>query len=87
MCLESVDLPTGVNLDEIRIDTSIPPRELHGRIFAFGHRVEVREGAWPYSASAGWSDDSQEVLDLPLTPYHAWANRGPSTMRVWLPTL
>lgn len=87
MCLESVDLPTGVSLDEIRIDTSIPPRELHGRVFASGHRVEVREDAWPYSASAGWSADSQQVFDLPLTPYHAWANRGPSTMRVWLPTL
>ncbi|MEU5122665.1 hypothetical protein [Streptomyces asoensis] len=21
-----------------------------------------------------------------LVPYHSWARRGPSTMRVWLPT-
>ena len=22
---------------------------------------------------------------VPLVPYHRWANRGPSTMRVWMP--
>ncbi|ETJ45372.1 hypothetical protein Q604_UNBC00628G0002, partial [human gut metagenome] len=22
---------------------------------------------------------------LPLIPYYSWANRGPATMRVWLP--
>jgi DUF1680 family protein len=86
MCLESIDLPAGVSLDEIRIDTSVPPWERDGRVFASGHRVEVREDGWPYSAGAEWSADSDQVLDLPLTPYHAWANRGPSTMRVWLPT-
>ena len=26
-----------------------------------------------------------ETLDMPLGPYHRWARRGPSTMRVWLP--
>jgi DUF1680 family protein len=25
------------------------------------------------------------VGDLTLVPYFTWANRGPSTMRVWLP--
>jgi DUF1680 family protein len=24
--------------------------------------------------------------EIPMLPYHAWANRGPATMRVWLPT-
>jgi hypothetical protein len=27
----------------------------------------------------------QLLDDVPLIPYHRWANRGPSTMRVWLP--
>ncbi len=26
-----------------------------------------------------------EPTDVALIPYHQWANRGPSTMRVWLP--
>jgi uncharacterized protein len=28
-----------------------------------------------------------DELDVPLVPYHDWAERGPSTMRVWLPIL
>ena len=25
-------------------------------------------------------------VEVPLVPYHEWAERGPSTMRVWIPT-
>ncbi|WP_425546271.1 hypothetical protein [Agrococcus versicolor] len=25
-------------------------------------------------------------MEVALVPYHAWARRGPSTMRVWMPT-
>ena len=44
--------------------------------------------SWPYAAS----DDvvqrrRPDLRDVPLVPYHDWANRGPATMRVWLPTL
>lgn len=28
-----------------------------------------------------------ETVDAPLIAYHDWARRGPSTMRVWIPTL
>ncbi|MFD6448904.1 glycoside hydrolase family 127 protein [Promicromonospora sp. NPDC060204] len=43
---------------------------------------------WPYTAA----DDvvphpRPELHDVPLVAYHDWANRGPATMRVWLPTL
>ncbi len=32
------------------------------------------------------SDEAgQDTIELTLTPYHSWANRGPSTMRVWIP--
>lgn len=30
--------------------------------------------------------DTGEAVDAALVPYHSWAQRGPSTMRVWLPT-
>lgn len=30
---------------------------------------------------------SQEVTEVALVPYHDWAQRGPSTMRVWVPTV
>ncbi|MGH8840269.1 MAG: hypothetical protein ACRDVO_13605 [Jiangellaceae bacterium] len=31
--------------------------------------------------------DQPGGLEIPPLPYHAWANRGPSTMRVWMPWL
>jgi DUF1680 family protein len=46
--------------------------------------VDVPEGDWPYAdrpAEAG----AGEPRAVPLVPYHAWGNRGPSTMRVWMP--
>ncbi|AXL13265.1 glycoside hydrolase family 127 protein [Microbacterium foliorum] len=30
---------------------------------------------------------SGDVATVPLVPYHDWAQRGPSTMRVWVPTV
>ncbi|MEO6088688.1 MAG: hypothetical protein ABIQ18_36820 [Umezawaea sp.] len=42
------------------------------------------EAPWPYREAEPLSDD--ESAPLHLVPYHRWARRGPSTMRVWLPT-
>ncbi|WP_336213769.1 glycoside hydrolase family 127 protein [Nonomuraea sp. LPB2021202275-12-8] len=48
--------------------------------------------AWPYSSKAGgWPYQPQREpgtgtgTALRLVPYHRWGNRGPATMRVWLP--
>jgi DUF1680 family protein len=48
-----------------------------------GARARVRRVEF---SPAGLATDAGE-FDLDLTPYHSWANRGPSTMRVWLPIL
>ncbi|MGN9908306.1 glycoside hydrolase family 127 protein [Phytohabitans sp. LJ34] len=37
---------------------------------------------WPYGSI---STAEAEPGNLTLVPYHLWANRGPATMRVWLP--
>ncbi|WP_216648764.1 glycoside hydrolase family 127 protein [Agromyces agglutinans] len=77
--LESVDLG-GTALEasdfaDLRVDPAVPPRETDGD--AGAPRVVVRLVDPRTDASA----------DVPLVPYHAWAERGPSTMRVWLPVL
>jgi len=46
---------------------------------------------WPYeselnAASDAASDSDAEAFTAELLPYHAWGNRGPSTMRIWIPT-
>ena len=49
--------------------------------------------AWPYvepsTAGAPASDADVDLqpttAEIDLVPYYAWSNRGPSTMRVWIP--
>lgn len=43
----------------------------------------VAGAAWPYDPVR--AADSRPIT-LTLVPYHLWANRGPATMRVWLPS-
>lgn len=86
--LESVDVPGVGSVDELRVDTSTPPKLVDGRVTVRCLRVRPRDHDWPYlpdpTEAAPEVDD--EPADVPLVAYHAWANRGPSTMRVWLPT-
>lgn len=90
-CLESVDLATasGGAVDDvaaIRLDTSTP-------IIAKDGAPVVRllivqnddEHPWPY-ADLDPEPSLASAVEVPLIPYHDWAERGPSTMRVWLPT-
>ncbi|MGP3931107.1 glycoside hydrolase family 127 protein [Nonomuraea sp. KM88] len=42
------------------------------------------DGGWPYAPVAGGRAGGADVT-LRLVPYHRWGNRGPATMRVWLP--
>ncbi|MER5455198.1 beta-L-arabinofuranosidase domain-containing protein [Micromonospora sp. NPDC002389] len=85
--LESVDVPEVATVDELRIDTSQPPRLVDGRVVVRCRRVRPHDHEWPYRADAAEASPAPvEVFDeVTLVPYHAWANRGPSTMRVWIP--
>jgi DUF1680 family protein len=87
LCVESTDLPEGVDLDDIRLNAGATP-VAHGD----GARISAGIIATPSQpASAppfGVHRDVplvHEPLDLPLVPYHRWAERGPSRMRVFLP--
>jgi DUF1680 family protein len=44
--------------------------------------VRPQQRGWPYGVV---EDEPGENLNLRLVPYHRWGNRGPVTMRVWLP--
>ena len=91
-CLESVDLPKGTSLADIRVpsDISLQPRFdaelLHG--------VTALEGTVISRPSSDWNETLYRELPRPkgqlvstrFVPYYAWANRGKSDMTVWLPT-
>ncbi|GAA4551579.1 hypothetical protein ACFYN9_22805 [Streptomyces collinus] len=91
-CAESVDLPDGHDVDEILVDPSAPPEDgPDGTVVSAGHITAddgQRDDAWPYrpldTAAATAPADRTGIA---LVPYHSWASRGPSTMRVWLPSV
>lgn len=79
--LESVDLPTGVTLDEVRYAGSA--RYVDGTISIEVATTSLDDTPWPYSSDAPVS--SSATTFVPLVRYHSWAERGPSTMRIWIP--
>ncbi|MBD8080021.1 glycoside hydrolase family 127 protein [Cellulosimicrobium arenosum] len=95
LCLESVDLPGGRDVADLRVDASVPPREEDGRVTVRGVVVDhPARDAWPYvpaddagrtNGRAGTAGTPAVEIDVPLVRYHDWANRGPSTMRIWMP--
>jgi DUF1680 family protein len=42
------------------------------------------ERDWPYTGRIDSADSSNPIV-VTLVPYHRWARRGPSAMRIWLP--
>lgn len=100
LALESVDLPDGVPLDAVRLDPGVAPRAyddgavVRARTVPLPGRGAGRPPfgpAGPAGPDATSPDDAATpdgaLLDLPLVPYHRWAERGPSTMRVFVPTI
>jgi uncharacterized protein len=76
LAAESVDsVEIGLaNLDTLQVDVGV-----HVSVVA----VHAGERLWPYGTEPPSARDPSRLL--PLVPYHSWAERGPSTMRVWLP--
>jgi DUF1680 family protein len=81
LVLESTDLPDG-DVNDVVVDTSARPRTTPTGALINVTRISPDPSGWPY----GSADASAAPLgEIPLVPYASWANRGPSTMRVWLP--
>ena len=81
LCLESIDLPSP-SVDEVVVDATVPPIELDGVITVAGAIHAAAETPWPYGDPG--SGSASAPTHFTLRPYHDWANRGPSTMRIWL---
>ncbi|ROP43173.1 glycoside hydrolase family 127 protein [Pseudokineococcus lusitanus] len=97
LCLESVDLPGGAHVDRFRLDPSAAPRVEDGLVVVRGRLLPDDEdgdaaggdpgaaGAWPYPGAGTEAAPLGEPVDVVLRPYEGWGERGPATMRVWLP--
>jgi uncharacterized protein len=71
------------DLDTLTVDTSVPPEHTPSGATVRG-RFAAPDGDQPYTAEEPKSGHVDPV-PVHLVPYHRWARRGPSTMRVWLP--
>ncbi|AEG42896.1 glycoside hydrolase family 127 protein [Isoptericola variabilis] len=89
LCLESVDLPDGVALEDVRVDPSAAPRPHDDGALVRARVVTPpapEPGRPPFSGAPPVTPAAPSTIELPLVPYHRWAERGPSTMRVFVPT-
>jgi hypothetical protein len=84
MCVESADLPDGVGVDSIEVDPETAIDENNGVVTVSGRLVQLDDNRWPYQGNRTAQNNDVEVKVV-LSPYHSWGNRGPSTMRVWMP--
>ncbi|WP_433443873.1 glycoside hydrolase family 127 protein [Nonomuraea sp. CA-141351] len=85
LCVESHDLPHPGRLDALAIDPLPGPRAEPGGARVRGRLAAPPDRPWAYSGAAAAPAAGVEWIDVPLRPYHSWAHRGPSSMRIWLP--
>jgi DUF1680 family protein len=94
-CLESPDQPDDVDLNHVELMVDRPLTEelredLLGQpvVVVTAHGLARDDSTW---AGSGWATLGEEpapagrVVRLTAIPYHLWANRGPSVMRIFIP--
>ena len=91
-CLESTDLPDGVNFDNVLvpsdIDLAVAPTEMpYGTLALAGRGYARMTAAWDGGLYREFTNDQLQEIPVRLVPYYAWANRGIASMSVWLPLL
>lgn len=88
LALEGIDLDDPEDIQDVAVSTLEPPQDQMSDAIEVTVRGGLRRGqppASPYQRSIA----AVPVVraQFVLRPYAGWANRGPSTMRVWLPVL
>jgi DUF1680 family protein len=89
-CVEQVDLPDGVALDDvivadgapltIRPDSGSPKVSLQGTV-----RSPSSAGLYASPEHPPESGSGDRTIDVVAIPFASWGNRGSTAMRVWLP--
>lgn len=84
LAMESTDLPGARSVNGVSVDirAGVQTTAAGARMRLASEQPEHGEG-WPYGARDAPALPAAAMVDL--IPYFRWANRGPSTMRVWLP--
>jgi DUF1680 family protein len=84
LCVESVDLPDNLDVDALAFSGEVSTDAATGQVVGTFNVRETPERVWPYTANEYPTAGTE--IQVPLRPYSTWGNRGPATMRIWLPT-
>lgn len=93
-CLESVDLPKGVSVEDVHLGPDA--NFVFEKQDVAGVELGVLKGKFWARKAQNWSDDTLyrrreqpqfQSIEATLVPYFAWDNRGDAEMAVWLPIL
>lgn len=90
-CLESIDLPKGVGLQEIIIPQDIQFNAqfdkdlLSGVTYLEGTAESIQKENWSKQLYKPLTPKTFKKTTIKLIPYFAWSNRGLADMTVWMP--
>jgi DUF1680 family protein len=90
-CLESADLPEGVEVENVVIpaDAKLTPEyqanALDGVATITTEAIAETNPTWTGGLYRPKQTEGEKRIPLKLVPYYAWANRGAGEMTVWLP--
>ncbi|SEB08843.1 glycoside hydrolase family 127 protein [Leifsonia sp. 21MFCrub1.1] len=75
-----------VQLERVRVARDAAPMRGDADTITLPVALDTRpDDAWPYGQADEDRAEPAGQTELQLIPYHRWAERGPSRMRVWLP--
>jgi hypothetical protein len=93
-CFEGADLPAGTSTKDLVIRPEVTARpadpvSIAGQavtplLVPAGLRAPATAAGWPYREARNGAPPAADA-EARAIPYYAWANRGPSDMRVWTP--
>lgn len=76
-CIETADLPAGMDLEALELEPSVEPLVVP-RSDVPGARLGLTLPAFDSTTGS--------PIEIRAVPYFAWAHRAPGAMRVWIPT-
>ncbi|UCD49877.1 MAG: glycoside hydrolase family 127 protein [Phycisphaerales bacterium] len=90
-CLESLDLPDNVRIEDVALFPAAQFQDRFAEGFLGGVVVlqakaqRLSGPAWGDTLYRRLSQHKAAKIDIRLIPYYAWGNRGDSEMTVWIP--
>ena len=89
-CIESADLPPGVRLEEVELESAVVPvavprPDLADEVIGIAVPAVQRRLDGAGSSPDTAASDTWTSVEVDAVPYYTWANRAVDAMRIWIP--